>query len=143
MEFPEESLVGEHEAHSCVSDKHSSPAIIRSMNSLGDLVNVVSCSRSPLEVVEVEEIVGEFELCGVSYSPCLLSAFRSSEVGSIVNILIIVSLGRSESQVVVFRISSLPVSSHRKGQKSLFMMECLPSPAVAFESPTLYIIIYC
>jgi hypothetical protein len=67
MDFPDECLVEHKEAETCVTNKSSGPAIVRSVESLIDLINVVGSSHSPFPEVVVEEIVGIVELAGVSF----------------------------------------------------------------------------
>lgn len=68
MHLPDEGLVEHKEAEAGIADQSSCPAIIGSMESLVDLVDIVSCSHSPFPEIVLEEIVAVGELAWVSFS---------------------------------------------------------------------------
>lgn len=68
VDFPDECLVEHQEAETGVTNEGSSPAVIGSVKSLVDLIDIISCSHSPFPEVILEEVVAVVELVRVSLS---------------------------------------------------------------------------
>lgn len=68
MHLPDKCLVEHKEAEAGIADESSSPAIIGSVESLVDLVDIVSCSHSPFPEIVLEKVVAVGELAWVSFS---------------------------------------------------------------------------
>ena len=68
MHFPDKSLVEHQECKRCIGDKGSGPAIIGSVKSIVDLIQVVCTSHSPFPVIILENVVAVVELVWVSLS---------------------------------------------------------------------------
>jgi hypothetical protein len=66
VEFPEHGLVEHEEGEASVGEEGSSPAIVRSVQSLVNLVQVVSTSESPFLEIVLEDEVAVVELVRVS-----------------------------------------------------------------------------
>ena len=93
------------------------------MNSLVDLVHVVSCSQSPFLEIVLEQEAAVVELVGVSlgfvlkYRSIVLFTYlflpvSSMDVSSVLHIDVVKTLRWSESQVVVAWCSSLSEVPH-------------------------------
>lgn len=68
VHFPDESLVHHQEAECSVGNKSSGPAIIWSVESAVDLIQIVSSSHSEFPHVVFEQVVAVGELIGISFS---------------------------------------------------------------------------
>jgi len=65
VDLPDERLVEHHEAESTVGEQRSSPAVVGTVESRPDLIEVISGSQSPLPVVVLENVVAVSELARV------------------------------------------------------------------------------
>jgi len=101
VDFPEEGLVGHHEGETSPGNKGTSPSIVGSVESLRDLVKIVSSAHSPFPVVVLEDVVAELELGWVSLGFVTVFRVSSVEVGPLVVVHVIVTLRWSKSHVVV------------------------------------------
>ena len=66
VDLPEKGLVGHHEGETGPSDEGTSPSVVGSVESLRDLVKIVSSAHSPFPVVVLEDVVAVLELRWVS-----------------------------------------------------------------------------
>lgn len=66
VDLPDERLVEHQEAEGGVAQQAASPAVVGAVGVRVDLVQVVSCSHSPLPEVVLEQVVAEVELAWVS-----------------------------------------------------------------------------
>jgi hypothetical protein len=66
VKLPDEGLVEHKESESSVCNKCAGPAVINSVQTRVDLVEVVSSAHSPLPEVILEDVVAVLELVGVA-----------------------------------------------------------------------------
>lgn len=65
VEFPEKSLVHHDEGEGGVGDQRTGPAVVGSVKTAVDLVEVIAGSDSPLPELASEQVVGVLEVVGV------------------------------------------------------------------------------
>lgn len=82
------------------------------MKARPDLVHVISSAHSPLPEVILKNVVGVSKLVGVTLSLKGLSTISALDVCPVVNVNVIKTLRRSESEVVVAWSRCLSESSH-------------------------------
>lgn len=119
MHFPDQGLVEHKEAEGGVSNQGSGPAVVGSVESGADLIEIVGSSESPLPEVVLEQVVAVLEFVWVPLGLCLLVTAGSMDVGPVVDVDVIETLGWLESQVVVaWSSSSSEVPCWHLGQSS-------------------------
>ncbi len=111
VQFPEECLVGHQEAESRISDQRPGPSIITSVKPLSDLVDVVRRPIPPLIVVKREEVVRVLELSWISLSLVRHLSPWSHISASKMEVVVVISLRRSEPKVVETVCGCLPEES--------------------------------
>ena len=68
MLFRSQSLVEHQETEACVGEQGAGPAVVRSVESLEDLVQVVACTHSPFHHIVLEQVVAIREIIGIPFS---------------------------------------------------------------------------
>ena len=100
MDLPNHSLVEHQESEASVGEESAGPSVVNSVKARTNLVEVVNSAHSPLPEVVSEDVVAILILVRISLSLVRLRAW-GIDVRPEVDINIIESLRRSESQVVV------------------------------------------
>ena len=119
VNFPQGSLREHHEGSANPSHKTTGPHIVGTVKSAAHLVNVITSTEAPFEVVVSENVVAELERVGVAVG---LDWFIVSTVVHSIGVIVkmIIALGRFETQVVVRGIGVLTEASNLVvGQHSL------------------------
>jgi hypothetical protein len=124
MNFPDKSLGGHEEAEGSVTSKSSSPSVVRSVKSSGNLVEIVSSAHSPFPVVVLEDVVAESKLRWVSLSLFRLESIGASNVSLEVEVVAIDALRRFKSLVVPSWVSSLSAASFSRSLVVFSVLSC-------------------
>lgn len=107
VDLPDESLWDHQEGEPGVADEASGPAIVGSMESAADLIEVVGGSHSPLPVIVLEDVIAVFKLSWVPVSLLWLESTGTSHISVEVEV-IAVNRGRwLESLIIVTWVTSL------------------------------------
>ena len=71
VEFPDHGIWHHVEGESSISKERSSPSVVWSVKSVSNLIEIVTCSLSPLPVVIGEDVSLVLELSWISLGACL------------------------------------------------------------------------
>jgi hypothetical protein len=105
MDLPDGSLRDHEEAEGGVAEEAAGPAIVRSVEAVENLIQIVRSSHLHFPVVVLEHVVAIVELARISNSLAGLEATGTAEGSSVINIATIERLGRLESLVVPARVA--------------------------------------
>ena len=111
MELPNEGLVEHQERETSPSDKTASPAIIRTMETVKYLVEVITRSHPPFPVVVLPQVVTILELVWIAIGLCRRAALSSMERRNVVHVIVVESLGGREALVVERWVIRSPVAT--------------------------------
>lgn len=100
VDLPDESLRSHQEAEGSPAEESACPAIVGSVKSASDLIEIVGSSHSELPVVSLENIAAIRELVWVSLGLSWLESVGSSDSGVELEEVAIVTLGWLEPLVV-------------------------------------------
>ena len=112
MDFPEKSLIEHQEGEGRIANEAASPAIIRPVKPVPDLVEVVCGAHAELPHVIVEDVVAPSKLVRIPLGLVGLGALDSSDVARVVDVDVVDSRGGPEPFVVVARRYVLPEGPH-------------------------------
>lgn len=90
MNLPHHGLVEHHEREAGPCEEAASPSVVRAVHSLVNLIEVISTAATPLIEVVLVDVVGPYELIGVTL--CLVRCFtaiRALDVGPVVHVIVI------------------------------------------------------
>lgn len=101
LDLPDEGLVEHEERETGPGHHRAGPAVVRTAEVRVDLVQVVRSAHPPLPEVVLEDVVAVVELVGVALSLGGLEAICAMDLGPVVHIDVVETLGGAEPQVVV------------------------------------------